>query len=170
MDKEKAKEYYDYLNRKYTEWCTSKPRERSIIASEIHSTALRWDDEIYLHLMGSDNATGLFEHGFFESDIQRAFELLREIIDEGKSKSVDKLYMIYKLLEDYDTPKEDVVRKELRDYLLEKIHNGDLKDKKITFKDSEDFEYFSKLTGTIGINANELLEDIVMKAFGAPVL
>lgn len=29
MDKEKTKEYYDYLDRKYTEWYTSKSKERS---------------------------------------------------------------------------------------------------------------------------------------------
>lgn len=117
--------------------------------------------------MGSDNATGLFEHGFFESDIQRVIELLREIIEEDKPEPVNKMYMIYKTLEEYEAPKEDVVRKELRDYFLEKIHKGDLKDRKITFQDSEDFEYFSKLTSNIGIDANDLLEDIVVKAFGA---
>lgn len=80
MDKEKAKEYYDYLDRKYTEWYTSKPKERSKIVSEIYGTAMRWDDEIYLHL-NDNRATGLFEHGFFESDIQKAFRLLKEIIE-----------------------------------------------------------------------------------------
>ena len=74
--------------------------------------------------------------------------------------------MIYKTLEEYDVPKEDVARKELRDYLLVKIHKGDLKDGKITFNDGDDFEYFSKLASSIGIDANELLEDIVVKAFG----
>lgn len=34
MDKEKAKEYYDYLDRKYTEWCT-RPKQQSKIASEM---------------------------------------------------------------------------------------------------------------------------------------
>ena len=37
--------------------------------------------EIYLHL-SEGNATGLFERGFFESDIQRAFKLLKEIIEK----------------------------------------------------------------------------------------
>ena len=80
MDKEKAKEYYRYLEEKYTEWYTH-PKQRSQIASEIYSTAMRWDDEIYLHL-SERNATGLFERGFFESDIQRAFKLLKEIIEQ----------------------------------------------------------------------------------------
>ena len=80
MDKEKAKEYYDYLKDKYTEWYTSKPKQRSKVQNEIYATAMHWDDEIYLHL-NDNRATGLFEHGFFESDIQKAFRLLKEIID-----------------------------------------------------------------------------------------
>lgn len=80
MDKEKAKEYYRYLEEKYTEWYTH-PNQRTHISSEIYSTAMCWDDEIYLHL-SEGNATGLFEHGFFESDIQRAIRLLKEIIEQ----------------------------------------------------------------------------------------
>ena len=80
MDKEKAKQYLDYLDEKYTEWYTH-PKQQSKIASEIYETAMRWDDEIYLYL-NDNRATGLFEHGFFESDIQKAFRLLKEIISE----------------------------------------------------------------------------------------
>lgn len=80
MDKIKAKEYYDYLNRKYTEWYAN-PKQQSKIANEIYSTAMNWDDEIYLFL-NDNRATGLFEHGFFESDIAKAFSLLKEIIGE----------------------------------------------------------------------------------------
>lgn len=83
MDKEKAKEYYDYLDRKYIEWYTSKPKLRSKVQSEIYDTAMRWDDKIYLYL-NDNRATGLFEHGFFESDMQKAFRLLKEIIDTNK--------------------------------------------------------------------------------------
>jgi len=69
-----------FLDRKYTEWCT-RPKQQSKIASEIYAEAMRWDDEIYLHL-NDNRATGLFEHGFFDSDIEKAFRLLREIIEE----------------------------------------------------------------------------------------
>lgn len=79
MNKIKAKEYYDYLDRKYTEWYTSNPKLRSKIQSEIYETAMQWDDEIYLHI-NDNRATGLFEHGFFESDIQKAFRILKDII------------------------------------------------------------------------------------------
>ena len=80
MDKEKAKEYYNYLERKYAEWYTH-PKLRSKIAAEIYSTAMYWDDEIYLYL-NDERATGLFEHGFFESDIQKSFSLLKEIMED----------------------------------------------------------------------------------------
>ena len=81
MDKEKAKEYYEHLEEKYSLWCTSKLKDRSKIASEIYEYAMHWDDDIYLYL-NDNRASGLFEHGFFESDIQKAFRLLRKIIEE----------------------------------------------------------------------------------------
>ena len=163
MDKEKAKAYYDYLDRKYTEWYTH-PKQQSQIAAEVSSEAMRWDDEIYLYL-NEDRAAGLFEPGFFKSDIQKALELLKEIINDGKAEPVNKMYKIYSMLENYEVDPKDVARKELRDYLLEKIHNGELAERKIAFKNADDFEYFSKLTCSLGIDANALLEDIVTKAF-----
>lgn len=163
MDKVKAKEYYDYLDRKYTEWYTH-PKQQSKIAAEICSEAMRWDDEIYLFL-NDDRAAGLFEPGFFKSDIQKALELLKEIIDEGKVEPVNKMYKIYSMLENYKVDPEDVARKEMRDYLLDKIHNGELAERKISFKNVDDFDYFSKLTSSIGIDADALLEDIVTKTF-----
>ena len=148
-----------YLEDKYTEWYTH-PKQQSKIAGEIYETAMQWDDEIYDYL-SPNNAAGLFEHGFFESDIHNTIEKLREIVDDGKTKQVNKFYTIYKQIEDYKPAQEDVVRKELKDYLLEKIHNGDLKGLSITFRDKEDLEYFSKLANTIGIDANGLLENIL---------
>ena len=58
-----------------------KPKDRLKIASEIYDDAMRWDDEIYLYL-NDNRSTGLFEHGFFESDIQKAFRLLKKIIEK----------------------------------------------------------------------------------------
>lgn len=82
MDKNKAKEYLRFLDEKYTEWYTH-PKERARIAEETSRTANNWDDEIYL-LLNERRATGLFEHGFFESDIKRAFAMLKDIIDVGQ--------------------------------------------------------------------------------------
>ena len=80
MDKEKAKEYYNYLDRKYTEWYCN-PKQRPNIEADICKAAVQWDVDIYAHLNDS-RATGLFEHGFFQSDIQKAFSLLKELIDK----------------------------------------------------------------------------------------
>ena len=163
MDKEKAKEYLDFLHEKYTEWYT-QPKKRNEIADEIRLVADHWDDEIYIHL-NQGRASGLFKHGFFESDIHRAFELLNEIVNEGKPRQKNKMYKIYSLMEKIEIPEEDVARKELRDYLLEKIRNGELDKGRITFKDDEDFDYFFKLTSGLNIDADGLLEEIVFSAF-----
>lgn len=163
MDKDKAKEYLRFIDEKYTEWYTH-PKERTKIAEEIRSVANNWDDEIYL-LLNEGRATGLFEHGFFESDIERAFMMLKDIVDEGRSQSVNKMYRIFNILQNYTPALEDVTKKELRDYLIEKIHKGSLKDGRIIFEDEYDFEYFSKLTESIGVNAGELLEVLVESVF-----
>lgn len=163
MNKELAKEYLDYLDRKYTEWYTH-PKQRSAIQSEIYLYANRWDDEIYLHL-NDGRASGLFEHGFFESDIEKAFRLLQEIVNEGQPQTGNVLYMIYCRLENFKPSQEDVVRKELRDYLLEKIHKGNLQKGKITFDDEEDLEYFTRLSEKVGFKADDLLKNIVCTIF-----
>ena len=80
MDKDKAKEYYSYLDSRYTEWYCN-PKQRSSIEEEICRAAMQWDVDIYTHL-NDGRATGLFKHGFFQSDIQKAFSLLKELIDK----------------------------------------------------------------------------------------
>lgn len=163
MDKDKAKEYLDYLHEKYTEWFT-QPKKRKKIEEEIRIVADHWDDEIYIHL-NQGRASGLFKYGFFESDIHRACELLNEIVNEGKPHPVNKMYKIYSLMETAKIPEEDVARKDLRDYLLEKIHHGELSQGRITFKDEDDFDYFSKLTSKLNVDASGLLEEIVFSVF-----
>lgn len=163
MDKTKAKEYLRFLDEKYSEWYTQS-KQRSRIAEEIRSVAQYWDDEIYLYL-NDGRATGLFKHGFFESDVQKSLSLLKGIVDEGTTPSENKFFKIYNILEKYQIDEKDLVRKELRDYLIEKIHNGELANRKITFRDVEDYEYFSKLVSSIGIDPNGLLEEIVLSAF-----
>lgn len=163
MDIEKVKEYLSYLEEKYTEWYAN-PKQRSRIASEIYTTAMNWDDEIYLHLMGSDNATSLFEHGFFESDVQRALRLLKDIVNEAPQPA-NKLHNLYTKLQNYKASQSEVVKKELKDYLLEKIHNGELKGGEIIFKNDEDLEYFKQLANNLGFDVDAILEDIIMQSF-----
>lgn len=163
INKEKAKEYLDYLEEKYTEWSTH-PMQRSNIASEINEAAMHLDDEIYNYL-NPGNATGLFEHYFSESNIQRSIKMLNTIVNEGELKPVNELSNLYFFLLNYVVPEGVVMRKELKDYLLEKMFNGELKGNKISFRDEEDFAYFSKLTSDVGIDGNDALEDIILNAF-----
>ena len=80
MDKEKAKEYNSYLDDKYSECCTH-PKQCPAIEAEIYKAALQWDVAFYASLRDG-RATGLFETGFFESDIQETFKKLKEIIGQ----------------------------------------------------------------------------------------
>lgn len=165
IDKEKAIQYLEYLDRMYSEWYTHpKKKDRTQIENEIRNTANFWDDTIYIWL-NNGNASGLFEPGFFESDIKRALSLLKEKVNEGKVKPMNKLNTLYKILEDFKVPKEDLLRKELKDYLIEKINKGELANRKITFRNAEDYEYFSKLVSNFGVDPDGVLEEIVMSIF-----
>lgn len=83
IDKEKAIQYLEYLDRMYTEWYTHpKKKDRSRIENEIRTTANCWDDTIYIWL-NNGNASGLFEPGFFESDLRRSIQMLKEYITKG---------------------------------------------------------------------------------------
>lgn len=84
IDKEKAAQYFEYLNMKYTEWYTHpKKKERAKIENDIRSTANLWDDTIYIWL-NRGNASGLFEPGFFESDLLRSIQMLKDYLTKGK--------------------------------------------------------------------------------------
>ena len=80
MDKEKAKEYYRYLDEKYTEWFTH-PKKRPAIETEVYKAAMQWDVGFYASIRNG-RATGLFESGFFESDVQETLKRLKEILAE----------------------------------------------------------------------------------------
>ena len=69
MDKEKAKEYYRYLDEKYTEWYTH-PKQRPAIEAEICKAALQWDVAFYTSLRDG-RAKGLFETGFLNPTFKR---------------------------------------------------------------------------------------------------
>lgn len=78
MDKNKAQDYYRYLDEKYTEWYTH-PKMRPAIEAEIYKAAMQWDAAINAQLRNGRGA-GLFESGFFQSDVLESFEYLRGII------------------------------------------------------------------------------------------
>ena len=80
MDKNKAQDYYRYLDEKYTEWYTH-PKMRPAIEAEIYKAAMQWDAGFYASIRNGRD-TGLFESGFFESDVQETFKQLKEILTE----------------------------------------------------------------------------------------
>lgn len=80
IDKIKATKYLEYLNRKYDEWYIHPNKKyRDGIENEVQSMAMCWDDTIYMWL-NEGKATGLFEPGFFETDMLRAMRMLREVV------------------------------------------------------------------------------------------
>ena len=79
IDKTKAIQYLKYLDEKYTEWYTHpKKKDRDRIEKEVRYMANIWDDTIYIWL-NEGRASGLFEPGFFESDLIRSIQMLREV-------------------------------------------------------------------------------------------
>ena len=79
IDKTKAIQYLEYLEEKYTEWYTlPKKKDRDRIENEVRSMANIWDDTIYIWL-NDGRASGLFEAGFFQSDIMRSMQMLKEV-------------------------------------------------------------------------------------------
>ena len=162
MDKEKAREYLIFLKGKKDEWNTH-PAQKSRIAEETRCVASHWDYSIYCYL-NENRATCLFENGFFESDINRSLSLLQEIINDDVP-SDEELKRIFDLVQNVTVLETDVTKKELKDYLLDKQMNGQICAGKISFTDKEDLEYFDKLTRAIGLDSNDCLEKIVMRAF-----
>ncbi len=80
IDDKKATQYLDYLERKYTEWYVHpKKKDRTRIENEVRSMADHWDDSIYIWL-NEGKASGLFEPGFFETDIMRSMQMLGKIV------------------------------------------------------------------------------------------
>ena len=64
---------------KYTEWYTHpKKKDRDRIENEVRSAANLWDDTIYIWL-NDGRASGLFESGFFQSDLMRSIQVLKEV-------------------------------------------------------------------------------------------
>lgn len=146
MSGDKAQEYFDYLDEKYSDWY-SNPRQRLAIENEIREVASQWDDDIYLYI-NDGRATGLFEHGFFESDIQTAFYRLKDIIKQ------DVINAIMQRLNTITVPQNPLLIKEFKDFL---IANFDPQSKAIHFQDDADKEYFERLAQELGYDAEDLL-------------
>ena len=71
---------FQYLDNKYGQYLTTpqkRKKERNEIESLVREFANNIDDEIYLEL-SQGLASGLFEHGFFESDMKRSLQILKQ--------------------------------------------------------------------------------------------
>lgn len=78
LTKEYLQKVYDYLDEKWTKYCTC-PREKNRIEEIVQLYSQNMNDELYL-ILNEGRATGLFEHGFFERDMQNSFSKLTELI------------------------------------------------------------------------------------------
>lgn len=81
LTKEYLQKVYDYLDEKWTKYCTC-PRERNQIEEIVQLYSQNLNDELYLTL-NEGRATGLFEHGFFERDMQNSFSKITELLNTG---------------------------------------------------------------------------------------
>lgn len=66
---------YDILDDYYTEYLTQH-KNRSKIESLVRSYVDTLPDELYIEACNG-NASGLCEHGFFESDLQKILTILK---------------------------------------------------------------------------------------------
>lgn len=82
------KNIYDYLENKYTEYLLAHRKiDKEKIERDVRDFA-RYNipDETYIKL-SDGHASGLFEPGFFESDLGRSVQTLREKLNEEKDKA-----------------------------------------------------------------------------------
>jgi hypothetical protein len=71
---------FQYLDKMYDRYLTTTKKcktERNEIESLVRKFANNIDDGIYLEL-SQGLASGLFEHGFFESDMKRSLQILKQ--------------------------------------------------------------------------------------------
>lgn len=82
MNKEYLKGVYDYLNEQYKEYYfATKKSQKGIVEDRVRSYSHNLKDELYFFL-NENRASGLFEHGFFESDLSRSLRKLKDILEE----------------------------------------------------------------------------------------
>lgn len=82
MEKEYLKGVYNYLEDQYADYNTSNSsKQKSMIETRVRSYSRGFDDELYL-ILNEGSASGLFEHGFFNSDLSRSLRILKDLIGE----------------------------------------------------------------------------------------
>lgn len=83
MDVNKCKEIYNYLSKLYSEYLFASTKGKREVEKRVRYYAQNMDDSIYIEI-NDGNASGLFEPGFFESDMQKALRLLKTYIKAAK--------------------------------------------------------------------------------------
>lgn len=90
MDKAKLQEYYDYINEKSDEYfiANSGKRKDTTTMNRVADTLREYsesfmDGDTYI-TCNNGLASGLFRHGFVETDINRSLHILGDLIKEAE--------------------------------------------------------------------------------------
>ena len=78
LTKEYLQKVYDYLDEKWTKYCTC-PREKNRIEEIVQLYSQNMNDELYL-ILNEGRVAGLFRHKHFENDMLRSFTMLTELL------------------------------------------------------------------------------------------
>ena len=80
MDKDYLKSVHRFLEEKYSLYhSTNRESDKSAIENSVRTFSHGINDELYSKL-NEGCVTGLFEHGFFDSDLSRSLRILDELI------------------------------------------------------------------------------------------
>lgn len=80
MDKELLQSVYDYLNNQHREYYLASNKQKETIESQVRSYSNNIDRELY-SILNEGYDSGLFEHGFFESDLSRSIHTLSKLLN-----------------------------------------------------------------------------------------
>ena len=81
IEKNKLKRILSDLERYKSEYYSATGRTRERIADNVRCYCNNLPDELYFEL-NQNSASGLFRHGFFESDLDSSISLLSDMLDK----------------------------------------------------------------------------------------
>lgn len=77
MDKEYLQDVYDYLDAQHKKYYSATLKQKNIVENRVRLYSHNLKNELYSFL-NEDYASGLFEYGFFESDLSRSLKKLKD--------------------------------------------------------------------------------------------
>ena len=80
MNREELQGIFNYLNEKYNEYYFANNNQKKIIENQVRTYAQNLDKELYLTLT-EGSASGLFRHGFVETDLTQSLKILKSMIE-----------------------------------------------------------------------------------------